>query len=211
LSRVDFFRRGSFLFSRNFFLFFLHLWVKRLAKPQKRKNFLSRVYVRAIRREYNNSLELFIFFYRNTLVFLFIKRKVSEEMPFSSEVFRIYSDNFRKNGNNFGRKRDNFGSYCYKWGSNFARKMLKKRPFLRGKKHPVFCCFQREKSKREFMPFSSEEIAITSERMAITSEEMCIIVEEMHQTSEELPFNGEEMGIKGEVILIIHQNEKCRA
>ncbi len=41
----------------------------------------------------------YIPFYRNILYisFSFIKRKVSEEMPFSSEVFGIYSNNFRKN------------------------------------------------------------------------------------------------------------------
>jgi len=75
-------------------------------------------------------------------------------------------------------------------GKEFCPKNAQKRPFLRGKKHSVFCCFQREKSKREFMPLISEEMVITSERMMITSEEMGIIGEEMHQTSEELPFNG---------------------
>ncbi len=76
------------------------------------------MYAHARIDENNNSLELFIFFYRNTLVFLFIKRKVSEEMPFSSEVFRIY-------GNNFRSYAYFFRSYCNKWGSNFCRKMLK--------------------------------------------------------------------------------------
>lgn len=70
----------------------------------------------------------YIPFYRNILYisFSFIKRKVSEEMPFSSEVFGIYGNNFRKNGNNFGRNSNNFGSYSNKWGRNFARKMVKK-------------------------------------------------------------------------------------
>lgn len=88
-------RRGSFSFSRNFFIFF--------ALKLKEEIFLALTYTRAHRRDIFS-------FYRNTLVFLFIKRKVSEEMPFSSEVFRIYSDNFRKNGYNFGRNSNNFGS-----------------------------------------------------------------------------------------------------
>lgn len=116
-------RHGSFSFSRNFF-FFSTPTLYQIGEALKKK-ISSRVCMYARIVENNNSLELFIFFYRNTLVFLFIKRKVSEEMPFSSEVFRIYWHNFRKNGNNFGRNRHNFGSYCYKWVRNFDRKMPK--------------------------------------------------------------------------------------
>lgn len=42
---------------------------------------------------------------------------------------------------------------------------------------PVFLCFHSKKSKREFMPFSSEDIGISSE-------ETIIIGEEIRKTSE---------------------------
>lgn len=110
-----------FLFERNFFL--SPLLAKR--RSLKKKKILSRVCVRARFVENNNSLELY-FIFRNTLVFLFIKRKVSEEMHFSSEVWVRNSDNFRKNGNNFGRNRHNFGSYYNKWVRNFDPKTPEK-------------------------------------------------------------------------------------
>lgn len=102
--------------------------------------------------ENNNSLELFIFFYRNTLVFLFIKRKVSEEMPFSSEVFRIYWHNFRKNSNNFRSYVYFFGSYCYKWGRNFGSKMLKKGLFQGVKNTLIFRVFAIKNQKGNLCP-----------------------------------------------------------
>lgn len=64
-------------------------------------------------------------------------------------------------------------------GKEFCPKNGQKVPFLRSKKHLVFQRFCNKKSKREFMPFISEEIAITSERMCFTSEEIRIIGEEM--------------------------------
>ena len=75
------------------------------------------------------STRIIYLFYRNTLVFLFIKRKVSEEKVFSSEVWVRNGDNFGKNGYNFGKNGYNFGSYCNKWGRNFGRKTVKNRHF----------------------------------------------------------------------------------
>lgn len=76
-------------------------------------------------------------------------------------------------------------------GKEFCPKNGQKVPFLRGKNTPVFSCFSSKKSKREFIPFSSEEIGITSERIGITSEEMNIVGEEMHQSSERIYIIGE--------------------
>lgn len=44
-------------------------------------------------------------------------------MPFSSEVFGIYSYNFRSYFHSFGSYCYFFGSYSNKWERNFARKM----------------------------------------------------------------------------------------
>lgn len=77
---------------------------------------------------YARIADIYTFSFIFLFYFLFIKRKVSEEMPFSSEVFRIYSDNFRKNGYNFGRNSNNFGIYADKLRMNFARKSTKNTP-----------------------------------------------------------------------------------
>ena len=60
---------GSFFLRATFFFLPTH----QQAKPPKKQKILSRVCVRARIDENNNSLELYILFYRNTLVFLFIK------------------------------------------------------------------------------------------------------------------------------------------
>ncbi len=78
--------------------------------------------------ENNNSLELFLF-YRNTLVFLFIKRKVSEEMPFSSEIWGRNGNNFRSYAYFFRSYAYFFRSYCYKWERNSDAKMAKNSHF----------------------------------------------------------------------------------
>lgn len=69
-----------------------------------------------------------IYFFLFFFYFFFIKRKVSEEMPFSSEIWERNSNNFGKNGYNFGRNSNNFGSYANKWVRNFSRKSAKNAP-----------------------------------------------------------------------------------
>lgn len=134
---------GSFFFFAQLF-FFLPPCENR-AKPKKKKFSLACVRMRARRRELITRKSYFYFIEIRSISF--IKRKVSEEMPFSSEVFRIYSDNFGIYGDNFGRNSDNFRSYHYKWGRNFEQKMAEKRHFLVIFSYAFFTVFQVKNQK----------------------------------------------------------------
>lgn len=59
-----------------------------------------------------------IYFFLFFFYFFFIKRKVSEEMTFNSEVWVRNGNNFRKNVLNFGRNSNNFREYGYNFGRN---------------------------------------------------------------------------------------------
>lgn len=83
-------------------------------------------------------------------------------------------------------------------GKEFCPKNGKKVPFLRGKNDLVFQRFHSKFSKRELIPFFSEEMGIISERMGITSEEIRINGEGMCISSERMCIIGEGIAIIGE-------------
>ncbi len=77
---------------------------------------------------YARIADIYTFSFIFLFYFLFIKRKVSETMPFSSELWERNSNNFRKNVLYFGRNKNNFGIYADKLRMNFARKSTKNTP-----------------------------------------------------------------------------------
>lgn len=93
---------------------------------------------------YARIADIYTFSFIFLFYFLFIKRKVSETMPFSSELWERNGNNFRKNVLYFGRNKNywgrnavNFGKYClnlgkngYKWGNKNAERFA---PGLRSK------------------------------------------------------------------------------
>lgn len=72
----------------------------------------------------NESIYISFYF---SFIYFFIKRKVSEEMPFNSELWVRNSNNFRKNmlifrinKNYWGRNAAKFGINNLYWGNNFG-------------------------------------------------------------------------------------------
>lgn len=73
----------------------------------------------------NESIYIYIYIFYFSFISFLSKRKVSEEMPFNSELWVRNSNNFRKNVVIFRRNKNKFGKNSHKWVRNFDRKTAK--------------------------------------------------------------------------------------